>query len=68
MSIEHSHPAVIKKRIMVGGGFDPIHTRTYPNDSRGGKKERRGVIVNSDEWLMRKKGFVFMPRLKSVWK
>ena len=47
--------------VAVSGGFDPIHkghVRMIRAASAFG-----GVIViaNSDEWLMRKKGYVFMP-------
>ena len=47
--------------IAVSGGFDPIHIghiRMIKDASRYGDVM---VIVNSDEWLMRKKGYVFMP-------
>ena len=47
--------------VAVSGGFDPIHkghVRMIRAASAFG-----GVIViaNSDEWLMRKKGYIFMP-------
>jgi len=47
--------------VAVSGGFDPMHkghVRMIRAASAFG-----GVIViaNSDEWLMRKKGYVFMP-------
>jgi cytidyltransferase-like protein len=54
------YPAV-KKRIMVSGGFDPIHKGHIRMIREAAKKGEVLVIVNSDEWLMRKKGFVFMP-------
>ena len=50
-----------KKRIMVSGGFDPIHKGHVRMIQEAAKKGEVLVIVNSDEWLMRKKGFVFMP-------
>lgn len=49
------------KRIMVSGGFDPVHVghvRMIEDASRWGTVI---VVINSDEWLMRKKGYVFMP-------
>ena len=49
------------KLICVSGGFDPIHIghlRMMQDASRYGKLI---VIVNSDAWLMRKKGYIFMP-------
>ena len=47
--------------IAVSGGFDPIHIghiRMIQDASRYGNVM---VIINSDEWLQRKKGYVFMP-------
>jgi D-beta-D-heptose 7-phosphate kinase/D-beta-D-heptose 1-phosphate adenosyltransferase len=50
-----------EKIIAVSGGFDPIHVghlRMMQDAAQHGKVL---VIVNSDEWLLRKKGYVFMP-------
>ena len=47
--------------IAVSGGFDPVHIghiRMIRDAARYGDVL---VIINSDEWLMRKKGYVFMP-------
>ena len=47
--------------IAVSGGFDPVHIghiRMIRDASRYGDVM---VIINSDDWLMRKKGYVFMP-------
>jgi len=49
-----------KPIIAVSGGFDPIHIghiRMIQDASRYGDVL---VILNSDDWLMRKKGYVFM--------
>lgn len=51
-----------KKIVAVSGGFDPIHighARLF-NAARA-LGDHLLVIVNDDEWLMRKKGYVFMP-------
>ncbi len=52
-------------RIVASGGFDPIHLGhlQYIHEAAklGNKKSRLIVVVNSDEWLIRKKGFAFMP-------
>lgn len=50
-----------KEIIAVSGGFDPIHighVRMFQEASRRGDLY---VIVNSDDFLMKKKGKVFMP-------
>ena len=50
-----------KPLIAVSGGFDPVHIghiRMIQEASRYGNVM---VIINSDEWLQRKKGYVFMP-------
>ncbi len=47
--------------ICISGGFDPIHAghvRLIQDAARYGNVM---VILNSDEWLLRKKGYVFMP-------
>ena len=51
----------MSKKIMVSGGFDPIHighVRMILHASTHGEVI---VVANSDEWLLRKKGYVFMP-------
>jgi cytidyltransferase-like protein len=51
----------MKKWILVSGGFDPPHVghiRMFKEASEWGQVI---VAINSDEWLMRKKGYVFMP-------
>lgn len=50
-----------KGTVLVSGGFDPMHVghlRMFQDASRFGDVI---VAINSDDWLMRKKGFVFMP-------
>ena len=46
---------------MVSGGFDPPHIghiRMFKDAAKWGEVV---VAMNSDEWLVRKKGYVFMP-------
>ena len=46
--------------VAVSGGFDPTHVghlRMFKEASKYGKLT---VILNSDEWLIRKKGYTFM--------
>jgi cytidyltransferase-like protein len=50
----------MKKVIMVSGGFDPPHighTRMFTEAAEWGVVV---VALNSDEWLIRKKGYSFM--------
>tara|TARA_B100000900_G_scaffold370419_1_gene348927 strand:- start:1089 stop:1547 length:459 start_codon:yes stop_codon:yes gene_type:complete len=50
-----------KKIVAVSGGFDPIHVGHLRMMQDAAKYGRLTVIVNSDEWLLKKKGYVFMP-------
>lgn len=61
-----SHMGVRKKKLItvaVSGGFDPIHighVRLFQHAKKLG--DRLVVILNNDNWLMKKKGHVFMPQ------
>ncbi len=49
--------------VAVSGGFDPIHighVRMFEEARALG--DRLVVILNNDNWLLSKKGFVFMPQ------
>jgi D-beta-D-heptose 7-phosphate kinase/D-beta-D-heptose 1-phosphate adenosyltransferase len=49
-----------EKTIMVSGGFDPLHSghvRMILDASSYGSVI---IVANSDDWLSRKKGYVFM--------
>ena len=50
-----------EKVIAVSGGFDPIHVGHLRMMQDAAQHGRLVVIVNSDEWLLKKKGYVFMP-------
>ena len=52
----------MKTIVLVTGGFDPIHSGhiAYFNEAKKLGNEL-WVGVNSDEWLVRKKGRPFMP-------
>jgi len=54
-------PSKNKKTVCVSGGFDPIHIGHLRMMIAAAKYGDVVVIVNSDEWLMRKKGYIFMP-------
>ena len=47
--------------ICISGGFDPVHVGHLRRIREAAQFGRLIVIVNSDEWLMRKKGYIFMP-------
>ncbi len=51
-----------KKTVMLSGGFDPIHIG-HVRMILGAQKHGDNLVValNSDDWLMRKKGYIFMP-------
>ena len=48
------------KIVVASGGFDPLHSGHLAY-FRAAKWGTVIVVINSDEWLMRKKGYVFMP-------
>ena len=50
-----------KKIIAVSGGFDPIHVGHVRMIRESSEHGDVVVIANSDEWLMRKKEYIFMP-------
>ncbi len=50
-----------KKIVCVSGGFDPIHIGHVRMIQDASKLGHVIVIANSDEWLVRKKGYTFMP-------
>jgi cytidyltransferase-like protein len=47
--------------VCVSGGFDPVHIGHLRMIQESAQYGEVIVIVNSDEWLMRKKGYIFMP-------
>ena len=49
-----------KKTVMVSGGFDPVHAGHIRMIRHAAEYGDVIVIANSDSWLYRKKGFVFM--------
>lgn len=51
--------------VAVSGGFDPLHighVRMFERAKKLGDKLI--VILNNDNWLMKKKGYVFMPQME----
>jgi len=51
----------MKKTIAVSGGFDPLHIGHLRMVKEASEKGDLVVILNNDNWLNKKKGFVFMP-------
>lgn len=52
----------MKIRAMVSGGFDPLHVgHVELLKAAKGLCDELIVALNGDKWLMKKKGFVFMP-------
>jgi len=49
-----------KPTVMVSGGFDPVHAGHIRMIRHAAKYGNVIVVANSDAWLYRKKGFVFM--------
>ncbi len=47
--------------VAVSGGFDPIHKGHVQMIEEASKYGQVIVILNSDDWLIRKKGYKFMP-------
>tara|TARA_R110000824_G_scaffold4217_4_gene20087 strand:- start:5081 stop:5533 length:453 start_codon:yes stop_codon:yes gene_type:complete len=52
---------MIKKLVAVSGGFDPVHEGHVKMIEEASKTGPVIVILNSDDWLMRKKGYIFQP-------
>ncbi len=54
-------PSIWSNRtVMVSGGFDPIHAGHIQMIRDAADHGDVIVVANSDDWLMRKKGYVFM--------
>ena len=49
-----------KPTIMVSGGFDPVHAGHIRMIRDAAQYGDVIIVANSDDWLFRKKGFVFM--------
>ena len=49
------------KTIVVSGGFDPIHVGHVRMILNAAEIAKVIVVLNTDEWLEKKKGYVFMP-------
>ena len=52
--------------VMVSGGFDPVHAGHIRMIRDAAQYGDVIVIANSDDWLFRKKGFIFMEYEKRI--
>ncbi len=50
-----------KKLILISGGFDPIHSGHIAMIEEASKYGDIVVLLNSDKWLINKKGKFFLP-------
>ncbi len=56
--------------VCISGGFDPLTTGHVSLINKAASFGDLIVIINSDEWLIRKKGYCFMPleqRMHILW-
>lgn len=49
------------KKIALSGGFDPVHVGHVRMIQAAAEIGEVIIIANSDRWLQRKKGYIFMP-------
>lgn len=50
-----------KRTVVISGGFDPIHIGHVRYIQEAAKFGDLTIILNTDSWLLRKKGYAFMP-------
>jgi len=69
-----AHADIYNERLIVtSGGFDPMHVghlrcliESADLTQKVGGKTRLAVIVNGDGFLLRKKGYAFMPEIERM--
>ena len=49
------------KKIVISGAFDPIHPGHIALIEKAAEYGEVHIVINSDAWLIRKKGFFFQP-------
>lgn len=55
------------KNILCSGGFDPLHIGHLKYLEEAAAFGQVIVILNSDDWLVAKKGYAFMPWSERAW-
>ena len=50
-----------RKTVAISGGFDPVHVGHVRMIQEAARMGNVIIITNSDTWLKRKKGYIFMP-------
>lgn len=50
-----------RKFVVLSGGFDPLHVGHLDYIHAASDLGSVAILLNSDEWLIRKKGYRFMP-------
>lgn len=54
-------PEATAKTVLISGGFDPIHPGLLDLIEAAKELGEVHIALNSDDWLVRKKGFYFQP-------
>ena len=60
LSIQGEEMSEKRKVVAISGGFDPVHVGHVRMIAEAARMGDVIIIANSDAWLMRKKGYVFM--------
>lgn len=67
-SFEKAFESIRNKIFLLSGGFDPLHSghlnmieEAVTYDLQEGEKRKIWIALNSDEWLIRKKGYFLLP-------
>ena len=52
---------IMNSIVLISGGFDPLHSGHIAMIEEAGKYGKIVVLLNSDKWLINKKGKFFLP-------
>lgn len=59
--MRHEFTETPDRTVVISGGFDPIHHGHIRYIQDAARYGQLTIILNTDSWLRRKKGFSFMP-------